>query len=50
MGYLQFHGFGVIEKVRLVTQKTDNKEFTNFEFEFCILDLSNENNQGFKIP
>ena len=45
MGYLQFHGFGVIEKVRLVTQKTDNKEFTNFEFEFCILDLSNENNQ-----
>lgn len=44
-GYLQFHGFGVIEKVSLITQKADNNEFTNFEFEFCILDLSNENNQ-----
>ena len=44
-GYLQFHGFGVLEKVSLVTQKGDNSEFTNFEFEFCILDLKEENNQ-----
>ena len=44
-GYLQFHGFGVLEKVSLVTQKGDNSEFTNFEFEFCILDLKKENNE-----
>ena len=44
-GYLQFHGFGVLEKVSLITQKGDKSEFTNFEFEFCILDLKEENNQ-----
>lgn len=44
-GYLQFHGVGVLEKVSLITQKGNNSEFTNFEFEFCILDLSKENNQ-----
>lgn len=44
-GYLQFHGFGILEKVSLITQKGNNAEFTNFEFEFCILDLSKENNQ-----
>ncbi len=44
MGYLQFHGFGVLEKVSLITQKGNNSEFTNLEFEFGILDLSKENN------
>ena len=43
-GYLQFHGVGVLEKVSLITQKGNESEFTNFEFEFCILDLSKENN------
>lgn len=46
MGYLLFHGIGVLEKVSLITQKGNNKtEFTNLEFEFGILDLSKENNQ-----
>ena len=45
MGYLQFHGLGVLEKVSLITQKRENNEFTNFEFEFCVLDLTEENNQ-----
>lgn len=28
----------------MITQKGKNSEFTNFEFEFCIFDLSKENN------
>jgi len=44
-GYLQFHGIGVLEKVSLITQKLENTEFINFEFEFCVLDLAEENNQ-----
>ena len=43
-GYMQFAGVGVIEKVSLVTQKIKDKEFTNFEYEFCILNLNEENN------
>ena len=43
-GYLQFHGVGILEKVSLITQRGNESEFTNFEFEFCILDLSKENN------
>lgn len=45
MGYLRFHGLGVLEKVSLITQKrSTSEEFTNLEFEFGILDLSPENN------
>ena len=43
-GYLQFHGVGILEKISLITQRGNESEFTNFEFEFCILDLSKENN------
>lgn len=43
-GYMHFAGVGVLEKVSLVTQKIKDKEFTNFEYEFCVLDLNEENN------
>lgn len=43
-GYMKFAGVGVLEKVSLVTQKIKEKEFTNFEYEFCVLDLNEENN------
>lgn len=44
-GFLSFQGVGIIERVTLITQFDRKKEvsFTNYAFDFLVLDLSAEN-------
>lgn len=43
-GFVRFQGCGVIERVELVTQydRKNDRSFTNFVFDFAVLDLSSE--------
>lgn len=46
-GYVQFQGFGLIERAELKTQidvKTD-KIFTNYQFQFLVMSLAKENEE-----
>lgn len=44
-GFINFQGVGIIERVSLITQYDRRKEasFTNYAFDFLVLDLSAEN-------
>lgn len=44
-GYVKFQGYGVIEKVQLVTQFESKKQysFTNYVFDFVVFSLTSEN-------
>lgn len=45
-GNAVFHGFGILESVQLVTQYDANHNyFANYQFQFCILSLAEENEQ-----
>lgn len=43
-GYVQFQGFGIIERVSLITQYDQKKEwsFPNYVFDFVVFDLARE--------
>lgn len=43
-GFLRFHGFGVIERVNLITQfdQKSGKSFSNFAYDFTVLSLASE--------
>lgn len=44
-GYVKFFGFGIIQRVELITQfdRASNKFFSNYVFDFAILNLKKEN-------
>lgn len=44
-GNLKFQGFGIIDTAKLITQASNDKEFTNYMFEFAVLSLANENEE-----
>jgi hypothetical protein len=46
-GFPQFHGFGVVKSIELVTQWDNNRQrsFTNYAFDFTVLSLAPENEQ-----
>lgn len=44
-GNLKFQGFGIIDTAKLITQASNNKEFTNYMFEFAVFSLTNENEE-----
>lgn len=44
IGIYKFHGFGIIDKVELVTQKNKLQQmFTNYAFDFTVFHTKNEN-------
>jgi len=47
-GYIKFQGFGIINKVELITQYNQNKNsyFSNYAYDFLVMSLS-ENNEIF---
>lgn len=46
-GNLQFQGFGIVERVELVTQfdRNNNNYFSNYVFDFAVLSLKGENEE-----
>jgi len=48
-GYIQFNGFGIIKGVELITQydRSTDKSFSNYAFDFHVFTLSKEVNRSF---